>query len=202
MATKSDAELYREKLLGVLKEEKKPLTIAELAVKAQKRNLNTLRRQLNWLAGEGQVIKLPGRGASFTYKYRAPVEREVDAAIAERPKVAPNGMATLLRRLTKSRWESATTKSSRAIPYCVRKLYEYASDTAFGGTRTQQEYNDLRAELRTFHDDLVNSLATVRSLLDTEELWDAKKSASWLLRAGGTPAEYSALANEVQEMQK
>jgi hypothetical protein len=203
MATKSETQLYREWLLAILKDEKKPVSIAEIAVKGKKRNLSTLRRHLNWLAGEGKVIKLPGRGAAFTYKYRHPVEASVDAhREATSRDIKPQALSGLLRSFAKNRWESSLVKSSRALPYCVRKLYEFAHDTALGGARTQGDYDYVRSELRAFHDDLVNTLSTVRGMLDTEELWNAKKSASWLLSAGGTADEYGDLANQAQEMQK
>jgi hypothetical protein len=203
VTTKSDMADYRDRLLRILSEQTKPLGITDIAKLTGRSNLNKLRSQLNWLAGEGLVIKLPGRGGSFTYRHlhRPSVEGSVQAA-PEVKTIQPQAMAGLLRNFAIRKWESSTTKSSRAIPYCVRKLYEYAHDIACGGARSQADYDYVRSELQAFHDDLVNSLNTVKGMLETRELWDAKKSASWLLSAGGKSAEYMELANKAQEMQR
>jgi hypothetical protein len=197
-----DVQAQRDQLLGVLKGRVKPLNVAQIMAETQRRNVNQVRRNLNWLAAEGILIKLPGAKNSFTYKIRNQVETQVQTQteIVAR-QVNPGGLAMLLKSLAVKRWESSTTKSSRAIPYCVRKLYEYAHDRATGGPRPQADYDYVRSELQAFHDDLVNSLATVRGILERKELWDAKESAKWLLSAGGSSQEYANLANQAQERQ-
>lgn len=193
-----DLRLYREQLLGVLKEAPhQGLTVAEVAVKANKRVISKVRDQLNWLAADGKVLKVPGRGAAFAYKLRGPVEPQL-APVRE---VSPSGFAQLLRSLAVNKWTSKTVKSSAAIPYSITKLYHYAHDVATGGVRKQEDYDAVRAELRTYRDDLISSLATVEGMLARTELWNAKDSAKWLLSAGGSSQEYDTLASQAEMRQ-
>lgn len=196
----AEVALYRDMIVGILKDAGKALTTTEiLAAKPLPGGANSLRTQLNWLAGDGQVIKVPGPKNSFRYSYRRPVEPGIAVTPRE---ITPAGLAQLLRSLSEKVWVPKTAKSASALPFAIARLYHFAHDVASAAVHKQQDYDNVKLDLMQFKNDLVSTLATVDGILAKKELWSAKDSAKWLLSANGNSAEFDRLASEVERMQR
>lgn len=88
------------------------------------------------------------------------------------------------------------TGTYKAYAQAIGGLYKHAVDTAYGAAANPPELKYYRDELSEYAEQLEAHLKGIYAILDTDELWDFRRSASFVLSVEQGPEiqEYQALS--------
>lgn len=184
---KSSKETQREILIALKDKGNRGLTVAEVSAKIN-RTKSLARTYLERLLEKGYLVKKEGNQGILVYIYRprtpinlddvldSPVETKVLSAKSE-------DLVSLLTGWSRRAWTPKALTLSHLLPVGLADVFLQAHSVMFTGIPDQNKLDDIKINLAELDHGLDTLLTVVRSILNQREIWDARQSAQFVMRA-------------------
>jgi hypothetical protein len=149
--------------------------------------------------------KKTGYGHSYLYEFKT---RELNgkAASSDKPPVDPisaSDLRDLIVHWSKNGWSPKSNTAASQVLLLFSQLHQfYWLQLDRGISVDQTDLDHLKAKLKAARDTAADFLAFFDKLLVTEELWDNKRSATFVLEGLEDPLSYIEIARTVSEVLK
>lgn len=167
----------------------------------------SIARTVKQLSKEKRVKKRNGPGNSYLYEF---VTYEIKSnGLAVASSVLPVGpfeskfLRDVIEQWIQSGWTPATIKSAETLVTVLSKIHQYYWAAIEHGVAVDQSDLDFCKTKLTDARDAAHKFAEFFDrLLATTDLWDARKSAEFMLSDLDNPGEYVSTARDVSEVLK
>jgi hypothetical protein len=163
-------------------------------------------RAVKVLTSQKRVKKKTGYGHSYLYEFKTRELSGKAVSTGDKPPVDPisaSDLRDLIVHWSKNGWSPKSNTAASQVLLLFSQLHQfYWLQLDRGISVDQTDLDHLKAKLKAARDTAADFLAFFDKLLVTEELWDNKRSATFVLEGLEDPLSYIEIARTVSEVLK
>lgn len=165
-------------ILEYLEKSNKPVGTYDVANFMNASYRGTL-NNLNRLAKQGYIKKLPGNGHSYNWKFKRWVPVDTDD---ELPPLEARVVRNWMRIVSAPGWDAnfAKRENVERISQVALDLSVLGSAVSRGEVTRKEQFARVHTELLASFNEIKNAYKILGGLLNTDELWDSKTISAFL----------------------